>query len=87
MECVANPPKEGDPSYASFEAEKASVLESLAERAKLVAETFNTVPGMKCNVVQGAMYAFPQLMLPPKVRLSDVSNYNELYCIHCLLDS
>ncbi|KAF2356208.1 Aminotransferase class I/classII [Trinorchestia longiramus] len=66
MECVVNPPLPGEPSYESFEAEKAAVLSSLAERAKLVAETFNTVPGMTCNIVQGAMYAFPQLILPAK---------------------
>ena len=26
----------------------------------------NTIPGFSCNTVQGAMYAFPQLLLPPK---------------------
>ncbi|KAA0197871.1 hypothetical protein HAZT_HAZT005338 [Hyalella azteca] len=67
VECVVNPPVAGDPSYESFEAEKGEVLRSLAQRAKLVAETFNTVPGMSCNVVQGAMYAFPQISMPPKV--------------------
>ncbi|XP_018025857.1 alanine aminotransferase 1-like [Hyalella azteca] len=66
VECVVNPPVAGDPSYESFEAEKGEVLRSLAQRAKLVAETFNTVPGMSCNVVQGAMYAFPQISMPPK---------------------
>lgn len=66
VECVANPPVKGDPSFESYEAERAAVLQSLAERAKLVAETFNSVPGMTCNTVQGAMYAFPQLTLPEK---------------------
>ncbi|XP_042242698.1 alanine aminotransferase 2-like isoform X2 [Homarus americanus] len=66
MECVVNPPREGEPSYEQFIEEKKAVLSSLAERAKMVAETFNSVPGMSCNVVQGAMYAFPQIMLPEK---------------------
>ncbi|KAG7157580.1 Alanine aminotransferase 1-like [Homarus americanus] len=61
MECVVNPPREGEPSYEQFIEEKKAVLSSLAERAKMVAETFNSVPGMSCNVVQGAMYAFPQV--------------------------
>lgn len=66
VECVANPPTPEEPSYQAYEAEKSAVLASLAERAKLVADTFNTVPGMKCNIVQGAMYAFPQISLPKK---------------------
>lgn len=32
----------------------------------MVVETFNSFQGFKCNVVQGAMYAFPQIKLPPK---------------------
>lgn len=63
MECVVNPPREGEPSYESFMEEKQGVLSSLATRAKMVAETFNSVPGMSCNIVQGAMYAFPQVCL------------------------
>nr|XP_027220818.1 alanine aminotransferase 1-like [Penaeus vannamei] len=66
MECVVNPPKEGEPSYESFMKEKQGVLSSLATRAKMVADTFNSVPGMSCNIVQGAMYAFPQITLPEK---------------------
>lgn len=61
MDCVVNPPKPNEPSYKSFQEEKSNVLKSLAERAKLVADTFNSIPGMSCNPVQGAMYAFPQV--------------------------
>jgi alanine transaminase len=61
MSCVAKPPTEGEPSYELFLKEKTKVLESLKERAKMVAETFNTMPGITCNPVQGAMYAFPKV--------------------------
>lgn len=61
MDCVVNPPKPNEPSFDCFNEEKSSVLKSLAERAKLVADTFNSIPGMSCNPVQGAMYAFPQV--------------------------
>ena len=44
------------------------MLASLAERAKLVADTLNSIEGITCNTVQGAMYAFPQIKLPEKVR-------------------
>uniref|UniRef100_A0A182VSP7 alanine transaminase n=1 Tax=Anopheles minimus TaxID=112268 RepID=A0A182VSP7_9DIPT len=66
LDCVVNPPQKGEPSYEQFEKEKAAVLESLRERAELVARTFNSIEGFSCNPVQGAMYAFPQIRLPPK---------------------
>ena len=84
MDIVANPPKPGEPSYDSWLQEKEvrllikacrynpniqGNLASLARRAELVATTLNTIPGFSCNTVQGAMYAFPKILLPPKVRL------------------
>jgi len=66
MDVIVNPPKPGEPSYESHKAQKETVLTGLAARAKLVAETFNSMEGITCNTVQGAMYAFPQLHLPPK---------------------
>jgi len=66
MDVVVNPPRKGEPSYASFIAQKEGTLQSLAERAKLVAETFNSIEGFTCQTVQGAMYAFPRLHLPEK---------------------
>uniref|UniRef100_A0AAG5DXC0 alanine transaminase n=1 Tax=Anopheles atroparvus TaxID=41427 RepID=A0AAG5DXC0_ANOAO len=66
LDCVVNPPRPGETSYELFAKEKAAVLESLRERAELVARTFNSIEGFSCNPVQGAMYAFPQIRLPPK---------------------
>lgn len=66
MDSVVNPPQPGEPSYESWDAEVQGVLASLKRRAKLVADTLNSIPGFKCNTVQGAMYAFPQIMLPEK---------------------
>jgi alanine transaminase len=66
MDCVVDPPKPGDPSYELFIKEKTSVLQSLAQRANMIADTFNSIPGIKCNPVQGAMYAFPQITIPQK---------------------
>jgi len=66
MDIVANPPKPGEPSYDSWLQEKEGNLASLARRADLVATTLNTIPGFSCNTVQGAMYAFPQILMPPK---------------------
>lgn len=61
MDVVVNPPQSGEPSYDLYMKEKAAVLKSLAERATMIASSFNSIPGIKCNTVQGAMYAFPEV--------------------------
>lgn len=66
IDVVVNPPKQGEPSYDLFMKEKNGVLQSLKERAEMVANTFNSIEGFSCNPVQGAMYAFPQFKLPAK---------------------
>lgn len=66
IDVVVNPPIEGEPSYERWNMEKMSILKSLKERAKLVADSFNSMDGVTCNPVQGALYAFPQLQFPPK---------------------
>ncbi|CAG9561544.1 unnamed protein product [Danaus chrysippus] len=66
IDCVAKPPSPGEPSYDLWLHEKTSVLASLRERAKMITDGLNTGQGFRCNVVQGAMYAFPTIILPPK---------------------
>jgi len=46
--------------------EKSDVLGELALKARMTTETLNTVDGVRCNEVMGAMYAFPQVFLPDK---------------------
>ncbi len=38
----------------------------MKEKARLVTDLFNKIEGVKCNPVQGAMYAFPQIRIPEK---------------------
>ncbi|XP_075225927.1 alanine aminotransferase 2-like [Lycorma delicatula] len=66
LDAIVNPPELGEPSYELFSKEKEAVLQSLAIRAKMVTDTFNNLEGISCNPVQGAMYAFPKINLPPK---------------------
>jgi len=66
MDCVANPPKPGEPSYNQFLKEKEAVLSGLKYKARIATETFNALPGYQCNPVTGAMYAFPKFSLPQK---------------------
>lgn len=60
------PPQPGEASYQKFLAEKEKTLNSFKERAELVYTTLNSFEGFKVNVVQGAMYVFPQICIPPK---------------------
>lgn len=46
--------------------EKSAVLDALAHKASLAEEILNSVPGIQCNPVQGAMYAFPRIYIPPQ---------------------
>lgn len=49
-------------------------MNNLAKKAKLTEDMFNQVPGIHCNPLQGAMYAFPQIYIPSKaVEVAKVS--------------
>lgn len=65
-ELMVNPPREGSPSFATYQAEKNGILESLGRRARQCAATFNTMEGVSCNDAQGAMYLFPCFTVPTK---------------------
>uniref|UniRef100_A0A672J6B3 alanine transaminase n=1 Tax=Salarias fasciatus TaxID=181472 RepID=A0A672J6B3_SALFA len=72
MDLVVNPPQPGDVSLfvisssgARFQ-ERTATLSALAEKAKLTEQVLNTVEGISCNPVQGAMYSFPRITIPEK---------------------
>ena len=44
------------------------MLQSFKDRARLVAETFNSMDGFQCNEVMGAMYAFPRVSIPKRAQ-------------------
>uniref|UniRef100_A0A3Q3J1J9 alanine transaminase n=1 Tax=Monopterus albus TaxID=43700 RepID=A0A3Q3J1J9_MONAL len=87
LDLVVNPPQPSEPSYATFMKERTAVLAALAEKARLTEETFNTVPGITCNPVQGAMYTFPRITLPQKaidkakVCSTHANHHNLLTCL------
>jgi len=66
MGVVVNPPRRGEPSYELFEKEKQHVLGDLALKADMTTKTLNSIPGVVCNEVMGAMYAFPKVTMPAK---------------------
>jgi alanine transaminase len=66
VDLMLKQPKEGDASYAQHQQEYTAIFDSLKGRAKSLATELNTIPGVECNDVEGAMYAFPTLKLPAK---------------------
>lgn len=61
---MVNPPKVGEPSYEMYISEKNNILQSLKRRAKKLEIAFNSLPGVQCQNVEGALYAFPRIILP-----------------------
>jgi aspartate/methionine/tyrosine aminotransferase len=74
---MVRPPKPGSPSYERYRQERFGILEELKKRAVLLAEGLNKIPGIRCNTVAGAMYAFPQITLPK-------GKTDEQYCMALL---
>jgi aspartate/methionine/tyrosine aminotransferase len=70
---LVRPPRPGDPSFATWDGERRGVLEALRRKAEIVERGLSAVPGISCNRVAGAMYAFPRITLPAGVS-------DEQYC-------
>ena len=45
--------------------EHSHILTSLKKKAVTISKRLDKIEGIKCNAVQGAMYAFPRVYLPP----------------------
>jgi len=75
--CMVHPPRPGDESYTLYASERDRIIGDLRRRAILLAEGLNRIPGIRCNQVAGAMYAFPSITLPP-------GRTDEEYCLALL---
>ncbi|MBF0442917.1 MAG: aminotransferase class I/II-fold pyridoxal phosphate-dependent enzyme, partial [Oligoflexales bacterium] len=74
---MVRPPREGEPSFELYRRERDGILGEMKARAKIVAEGLNKCPGISCQLVEGAMYAFP------KITLTGGMSDNE-YCLRLL---
>jgi len=63
---MVTPPKKGDPSYALFEKETKGIFAGMKERAKLLTDGLNAIPGISTRTIQGAMYSFAKVDIPKK---------------------
>ncbi|KAM5157832.1 alanine aminotransferase 2-like [Mantella aurantiaca] len=66
LEVLVDPPKPGDLSYEAFQEETQNLLSVQLEKARLAEEILNGAPGIRCNPIQGAMYAFPRIQIPER---------------------
>ena len=63
---MVQPPKAGEASYSQYNQEKTTLLSSLERRAALAHSTLNELEGVSCQPIEGALYAFPTVSLPPQ---------------------
>jgi len=84
MASVLAPPPAGGLSRASFDQERTNIHEALKRKAKRVTERLNSIDGISCQPIQGAMYAFPSIQLDKrfveKARAKGIAP-DELYCL------
>merc|ERR1719382_947483 len=84
MDVVVNPPRPGEASYEEFAAQKSYILSSLADRAKLVADSFNSMEGFTCQVVQGGHVCFSTPSFAGKGRCKGQTNGSSTRCVLCI---
>lgn len=60
--------------------ERTATLSALAEKAKLTEQVLNTVQGISCNPVQGAMYSFPRITIPEKAIKEATVSPESFFC-------
>lgn len=84
---MCNPPKKGDPSFPLYDQEVTQLHQSLQRRAARISAAFNALPGMSCQQTEGAMYAFPSVLLPKRfvehARMQSKAP-DVLYCLELL---
>ncbi|PVU90442.1 hypothetical protein BB559_004629 [Furculomyces boomerangus] len=66
VDIMVNPPKPNDPSYKLYNEEINGIYSSLKLRSQKLCDAFNKQENMSCRPAQGAMYLFPQIVLPSK---------------------
>ena len=58
---MVTPLREGEPSYDLFRKETEGIFNGMKERATLLTEGLNGIPGISTRQIQGAMYSFAKV--------------------------
>ncbi|XP_047445085.1 alanine aminotransferase 2-like [Mugil cephalus] len=88
LDLMTNPPQPGDPSYPLYDQETNQIRTALLENVKRACEVVNSLPGFSCQPVEGGVFAFPRVFLPPKViqRAKEVGMQPDTYYCMKLLE-
>lgn len=84
MASVVNLPPAGGPSRAIFDQERDAIRSALKRKAKMVTERLNTIDGISCQPIEGAMYAFPKVTIKGyvmKKAISFATPADQIYCL------
>ena len=87
VDCMVNPPREGDPSYPLYRKEYDGIFHGLRQRADALYDAFSKMEGVECQSPQGSMYLFPTIKLPAKaVEAAKEAGKgpDEFYCLQLL---
>lgn len=68
VEMLVNPPVKNvaPETKAEYEREKKAIVDSLKKRASIVSTELNKMKNIKCQNIEGAMYAFPSITFSKK---------------------
>lgn len=87
VECMVNPPREGDPSYPQYRSEYDAIHASLYARAQALYKAFQQMEGVECQSPAGSMYLYPTIHLPAKAveaARREGRGADEFYCMELL---
>jgi len=84
---MVKPPLPSDESYELFCKEESTIFQSLVRRSAALVKGLNAIPGIECQPAEGAMYAFPSIVIPKKAieeAKRDGKTPDTLYCLSLL---
>ena len=73
-------PAPDSPSRCLFDCEQQTILDGLKRRALAASDALNKMPGISCQPIEGAMYAFPCIQLPAAMK-EEGAGADEMWCI------
>merc|ERR1712039_786793 len=87
MASVVTPPPLEGPSRSLFGKESEETRSSMKRKAKMVTDRLNRMDGMSCQPIEGAMYAFPKVIIKGyvmKKAISFATPADQIYCLEML---
>lgn len=84
MASVLRPPPAGGPSRQLYDQETSEIRSALKRKALMVTDRLNAIEGISCQPIEGAMYAFPKVIIKGyvmKKAISFATPADQIYCL------